>query len=297
MGWVFGSSSSRISALALCLVLCGGCAAHRVRGDFLDAGGVPLHYTVEGAGTPVVLVHGVAINADLNWRRTGIIRALARDYRVIAFDNRGHGRSGKPRGQQHYGAELVADVIRLMDHLDIDKAHLVGYSLGGFITLKALEEHPDRLLSAAPCGAGWERRDAEGLRRLEAIADAIESRGDYGPLLEEVGFRRRGLGRVKVFAINRYFRCINNEEIIADVLRSLSELEVSEEALRNNRVPVLSIVGDADPLKRGVDAMDGILGRHETVIIPRGTHYSTLNKRQLVSALKTFLEKHGDDGP
>lgn len=276
-------------------ILCTGCVTHRVHGEYLDAKGVSLHYTVEGEGTPVILVHGVAVNADLNWRRPGITRALAKNYQVISFDNRGHGRSDKPRGQEHYGLEMVEDVVRLMDHLDIEKAHVIGYSMGGFITLKLLTEHPDRLLSAAPCGAGWEHQDADGLRRLEAIANALESHGDYGPLLEEVGLRKKGFGRIQMFVMNRFFRCINDEQAVADVMRSLSELEVSEAELRANMVPVLSIAGDADPLKRGVDNMEGILANHEIVIIPRGTHYTALNKRQMISALRDFLERHNGE--
>ncbi len=274
------------------VLLCNGCVTHRVHGEYMDAKGVSLHYTVEGEGTPVILVHGVAVNADLNWRRPGITRALAKNYRVVSFDNRGHGLSDKPHGQQYYGLEMVEDVVRLMDHLGIDKAHVIGYSMGGFITLKLLTEHPDRLLSAAPCGAGWEHRDEDGSRRMEAVASALEARGNYGPLLEEVGLRKKGFGRVQLFVMNRFFRSINDEQAVADVMRSLGELELAASDLRGNTVPVLSIVGDVDPLKRGVDNMAGVLANHEIVIVPGGTHYTTLNKRRMISALRDFLERH-----
>lgn len=287
----------RTYGLLVCLAACSGCVSHRAAGGYFNAKGVPIHYTVEGAGEPVILVHGVAVNANLNWRRPGIVRALAKDYQVICFDNRGHGRSGKPHGQRYYGGEMVEDVVRLMDHLHIQKAHVAGYSLGGFITLKLAAAHPDRLLSAAPCGAGWERRDTEGMQRLERIASAIESKGDYGPLLAEVGLRRKGFGRIKVFAMNRFFEYINDDKVIADVMRCLPELEVTEAELRANRVPVLSIVGAADPLKRGVDDMKGVMANQEIVVVPRGTHYTTLNKREMVSALRDFLKRHGADAP
>lgn len=282
--------------LFVCM-LCSGCVTHCVHGKYMNANGIPLYYTVEGEGTPVFLVHGVAATADLNWRRPGITRALAKDHQVISFDNRGHGRSGKPHGQQYYGREMVEDVVRLMDHLNIEKAHVIGYSMGGLITLKLLTLYPDRLLSAAPCGAGWEQRDADGQRRLEAIAVALESHGDYGPLLEEIGMRKKGFGRVKVFVMNRFFRCINDEQVIADIIRSLPELEVSESDLRRNTVPVLSIAGSKDPLKRGIDKMSGVLACHEMVIIPGGTHYSTLNKRQMRSALRDFIHRHDPETP
>ncbi len=288
MKWIYKIHTYWAGVFLLFVTLCGGCATHR---EFFDSGGVPLSYTVEGQGEPVILIHGVAVNADLNWRFPGIIRALAKDYRVVSFDNRGHGRSGKPHGKQSYGSEMVEDVVRLMDHLNIGKAHVVGYSMGGFITLKLLAAHPERLISAAPCGAGWEHRDKEGMQRLEGIAEALETRGDYGPLLEETGIEKKGLGRVKAFVMNRFLNCVNDEKVMADVMRSLPGLEVKASDLQRNRIPVLSIVGEVDPLKRGVHNMEGVLANHEVVIVPRGSHYSTLNKREMVSVLRDFLQR------
>jgi pimeloyl-ACP methyl ester carboxylesterase len=296
MYWPRGLIHHKAPCLLLCLMVSAGCVTHR--GEFFDADGVPLHYRVKGQGDPVILVHGIAVNARLNWGYPGITRALARDYQVVTFDNRGHGRSGKPHGPENYGVEMVEDVVRLMDHLGLEKAHVVGYSMGGFITLKLLTAHPDRLLSAAPCGAGWERRDTDGMRRLDEIARAIETNADYGPLLREVGLERKGFGRVKVFAVSKYFGHINENQAIADVVKSLPELEVSEAELRANQVPVLSIVGSVDPLKRGVDDMIGVLAHHEVVVVRRGSHYTTLNKRAMIEALRTFLWKHrsGESG-
>lgn len=128
---------------------------HRVEGEYFDSNGVRIHYTVEGQGEPVILVHGVAANADLNWRRPGVIRALSKDFKVVAFDLRGHGLSDKPHEVEKYGIQMVDDIVRLMDHLHIEKAHVAGYSLGGFLLLKLLATHPDRVASAAICAAGW----------------------------------------------------------------------------------------------------------------------------------------------
>ena len=81
---------------------------HRVEGSFVVLEGVPIHYTTEGEGEPVVLLHGFAVNADLNWRLVGITERLATEFRVIAVDQRGHGLSGKPHEPASYGMELVA---------------------------------------------------------------------------------------------------------------------------------------------------------------------------------------------
>ena len=92
-----------------------GTAAGRAESGFFDSKGVKLHYTVEGQGEPVLLIHGFAVNDQLNWVIPGIVKALAKDYRVITYDNRGHGRSGKPHEAKHYGLEMIEDVVRLLD--------------------------------------------------------------------------------------------------------------------------------------------------------------------------------------
>ena len=124
-----------------------------VKGDSFDSDGVAINYFEQGGGTPVILVHGLGINAQANWMATGVFQRLAKHYRVIALDLRGHGLSGKPHEPEQYGPKMAEDIVRLMDHLRIEKAHVMGYSLGGFVVLKLIALHPERLLSAAPCGA------------------------------------------------------------------------------------------------------------------------------------------------
>jgi pimeloyl-ACP methyl ester carboxylesterase len=129
--------------------------ADRLTGHTLNAGGVKLWYCVQGKGQPVVLIHGWLSSAGLNWVLPGTSGLLARDYRVIAVDVRGHGFSDKPTTEEDYGAELVEDVVRLLDHLQIKKAHIIGYSMGGIIAAKFIVKHPDRVLSGALGGMGW----------------------------------------------------------------------------------------------------------------------------------------------
>jgi pimeloyl-ACP methyl ester carboxylesterase len=78
-------------------------------------------------GEPVVLIHGFASNIEAQW--TPVIGALKKDYKVIAMDIRACGGSGKPHDSKKYGIEMMNDVARLLDHLKIDKAHIVGYSV------------------------------------------------------------------------------------------------------------------------------------------------------------------------
>lgn len=148
------------------------------KGAFFEVNGVRLYYVEAGQGTPVILVHGLAAEHVGNWMLPRVFQRLSKKYRVIALDIRGHGKSDRPYDPAQYGLEMVDDVVRLMDHLEIAKAHVVGYSLGGFITLKLALKHPQRLLSAAPCGAGWTANPVEELKLLYNLSeDLAQGRG------------------------------------------------------------------------------------------------------------------------
>lgn len=276
-----------LAAGALC-----GCMSTGPRGESFDAHGTPIHYAVEGQGDPVILIHGVAANTYLNWRQPGIIAALAQDHQVITFDCRGHGQSGKPHGPNRYGTEMVEDVIRLMDHLGIQKAHVAGYSMGGFIALKLAVMHPDRLKTVMPCGAGWERMSIERITTLRGISHEIGLQDNYAPLLAEVGVSQKGLGRIQTRLVNSVFRHINDDRAVASVMECLPDLAVDEDQLRANTVPCLSIVGECDPLKSGVDAMNGVMANHSVLVIPGGDHYSTLWKNAFREGMRAFLKQH-----
>ena len=128
--------------------------------QFFDAKGVKIHFLIEGTGEPVVLIHGLDSSARINWQMPGTIDALAKDHQVIAIDLPGYGESDKPDDPAAYGEQWIDDVILLLDHLNIRKAHIVGYSMGGMIALKLIAEHPERVISGTLGGAGWLREDS-----------------------------------------------------------------------------------------------------------------------------------------
>jgi pimeloyl-ACP methyl ester carboxylesterase len=150
-----------------CLALATGAAALRAD-DFLS-NGVKIHYEIAGQGEPVILIHGLASSARINWDMPGVTARLAKNFQVITLDNRGHGQSDKPEGEDQYGLEMVEDVVRLMDHLHIQKARLVGYSLGGMIAMKLLTLHPDRVKSVVLGGMGWLKAGGGVQRFWEAL--------------------------------------------------------------------------------------------------------------------------------
>jgi pimeloyl-ACP methyl ester carboxylesterase len=177
--------------LIVFLLLNEGCAIFCTqKGEFIHDT-ISLHYTEKGKGEPVILIHGILVNSDLNWRLPGIKRQLSKNFHVIAFDLRGHGKSDKPHGVEMYGLNLVEDVCRVMDNLNIEKAHIVGYSLGGFIALKFATLHPERCYSVTVGGAGWEKATEEKLNRFRNIYTAIRNERDCAPLLELVGMKKQ----------------------------------------------------------------------------------------------------------
>src|SRR5947209_293358 len=95
-------------------------------------GAVEIAYLDEGEGEPIVLVHGFASTASVNWVYPTWVSELRKDgRRVIALDNRGHGESSKLYDPVQYAiAAMAGDVVALMDHLEIARADIMGYSLG-----------------------------------------------------------------------------------------------------------------------------------------------------------------------
>ena len=135
---------------------------------FTTSDGIKIHFMRIGdEGSHVVLIHGYTGSAEGNWFRNGIAEALSKNHRVVAIDCRNHGRSDKPTPR---GSGRAEDVIEMMDHLKIDKAHIHGYSMGGGITGRLLASDPERFITASFGGSGFRETD-ETLRAQAAAMD------------------------------------------------------------------------------------------------------------------------------
>lgn len=148
-------------AFALCLGTAASTALAAAKPShefFTTKDGVKIHYMVLGKGTPVVLIHGYTGSAEGNWFRNGIAEALAKNHKVVALDCRNHGKSDKP---QPGGPGRAEDVVELIDHLKIPKAHFHGYSMGGGIVGRLMALIPERFLSAGFGGSGIQEADPE----------------------------------------------------------------------------------------------------------------------------------------
>jgi pimeloyl-ACP methyl ester carboxylesterase len=257
---------------------------------FFDSDGVRLHYTVQGAGEPVLLIHGYTANIAINWAAPGVIKALADNYQVIALDMRGHGQSAKPHDPSMYGHQMVEDAIRLMDHLNLSKVHVVGYSMGGFITSALITEHPDRFMTATMGGAGFGAPANDAM--LTQLAESLEQGEGIGPLI--IALTPPGqepMPPQQIEATNKMLLSFNDPLALAAVARG-GLPQVSEAKIRANKVPTLALIGELDPLKAGVDQLQAMMPHLKVVVIPGATHLTAFASPVFIENLKSFLAEH-----
>ena len=222
---------------------------------FFDSGGARIRYVDTGQGAPVLLVHGFTGTIERAWVNTGVLPDLARDHRVIALDLRGHGRSDKPHDPKAYD-EIGLDVIRLMDHVGVERAHVVGYSLGGIVVIKLLTTHPQRFLSAVLGGAAHRRsRSAASDRAAEAAAAEIEA-GIYRALIVSTAPTDEPPPTEEAIrARSREIAASADVRAHAALMRARRALLVADAEIAALRVPSLAVVGAADPALPRVEAM------------------------------------------
>lgn len=224
-----------------------------------NSNGVKIAYFTQGKGEPVVLIHGWLSSAGINWALPGVSGLLAKDFQVIALDVRGHGLSDKPTKEEAYGPELVEDVARLLDHLKISKAHIVGYSMGGIIAGNFMVKHPDRVLSGTLTGMGW----------LQA--------GGVGQL----GFAQIGKNEA-------------NAPAATVCGRSLAKLALTEAELKSIRAPVTVVVGAKDDLikKLYVEPLEKVRKDWPVTEIKDGDHLTTIAQPSFKEAIAGWLKKN-----
>lgn len=240
---------------------------------YFDSAGVRLRYMDVGAGTPVLLIHGFTADLERSWIETGILPDLARDYRVIAFDLRGHGMSDKPHEPRAY-EDVGVDAVRLMDHLKIHKAHVVGYSLGGIIAAKLLAIYPERFLSAVLGGAAYRRSQSERSdREADAAAREIEQTGIYRALVISTWpTDEPPPGEDAIAKRSREIAALSDLKAHAALMRARRALIVTDQEISSVSVPALAVVGAADPAVARVKAMQAVWPGLEVEVVPGAAH-------------------------
>jgi len=242
-------------------------------------GDVEIAYLDEGEGDPILLVHGFASTKNVNWVYPTWVSELRKNgRRVIAFDNRGHGDSGKLYDAAAYEIAIMAgDIIALMDHLSLERADVMGYSLGSRMTAVLVRQAPQRLRSAIFGGIGIGL--IEGGGPGENVAAALEA-----PSLDDV-----------IDPVGRTFRAFadqtrSDRRALAACLRGSRRLMTREEAAGIS-VPVLIAVGTTDEIAGSADALGKIIPGAEVLHIPNRDHMRAVGDKVYKAGVLDFLSR------
>lgn len=241
--------------------------------------GIEIAYFDEGEGDPIVLVHGFGSNVAVNWRSTGWIDALTRSgRRVVAFDNRGHGASGKTYDPADYRpARMAQDAANLMDHLEIGRADVMGYSMGGRIAVILALERQERVRSLVVGGMGTAL--VEGMGGEERIAAALEARS-LDAVADEIGRVYRKFAEQTGADLRALAACIRG-----------SRERVPAERLSELRVPVLVAVGTRDAVAGSAAGLARLIPGAEALDIPNREHLPATGDKIFKACVLEFLAK------
>ena len=241
--------------------------------------GIEIAYLDEGEGDPIVLIHGFGSNVAVNWRSTGWIDTLTRSgRRVVAFDNRGHGASGKSYDPEDYRpGRMAQDAANLMDYLEIGRGDVMGYSMGGRIAVFLALERRERVRSLVIGGMGTAL--VEGMGGEERIAAALEA-----PSLDRV---TDATGRVY-----RKFAEQTGADLgaLAACIRGSRE-RVPAERLAELGVPVLVAVGTRDAVAGSATGLARLIPGAEALDIPNREHLPATGDKIFKTGVLEFLAK------
>jgi pimeloyl-ACP methyl ester carboxylesterase len=242
-------------------------------------GDVEIAYLDEGEGDPILLVHGFASTKNVNWVYPTWVSELKKNgRRVIALDNRGHGDSAKLYDPEKYHISIMAgDVSALLDHLGIERADVMGYSLGSRMTAWLARYQPQRLRSTIFGGIGIGL--IEGGGPGENVAEALEA-----PALEDV-----------TDPVGRTFRAFadqtrSDRRALAACLRGSRGLMTKEEAAAIS-VPVLIAVGTADEIAGSARALEKIIPGSQVLDIPDRDHMRAVGDKVYKTGVLDFLSQ------
>ena len=225
-----------------------------------------------------MLVHGFASNKEVNWVQPGWVSTLMRDNRrVIALDNRGHGQSSKLYDPADYHTDLMAgDVAALIEHLGLERADVMGYSLGARISAVLAVRHPERVRSLVLGGAGIALIHGAGLD--PNVAEALEA-----PSIDNV-----------TDPTGRAFRLFA-EQTKSDLKALAACLRGSRQALTREdmaaiRVPTLVAVGTKDDIAGSPHELAGLIPHGRALDIPNRDHMLAVGDKVYKAAVLDFLQ-------
>jgi len=242
-----------------------------------QSGDVRIAFIAEGAGPPVLLIHGFASCVSTNWVEPGWVSLLVgRGFRVVAFDNRGHGESAKLYDPALYGAGLMAqDARRLLDHLGIARADVMGYSMGARIAAFLALADRDRVRSAIFGGLGGNM--VRPMAGTGPIARALEASS-----IEEV--KNPTARTFRAFAE----KTGGDLKALAACIRGARE-PITREMVARLTCPVLVATGSEDVIGGSAEELAALIRGAEALVIPRRDHMLAVGDRVYKEGVLAFL--------
>lgn len=230
-----------------------------------------------GRGDPVLLIHGFASNHVVNWVNTLWVRTLSQaGYRVIALDNRGHGESEKLYDPAAYSSEAMGgDARRLLDHLGIGRADIMGYSMGARITAYLALDHADRVRSALFGGLGMHLVEGRGLP--SGIAEALEAPpGTPAPNPTAAAFRT--FAEQTKSDLRALAACMRGSR------QTLSRAEIAQ-----IEVPALVTVGTLDTVAGSAAGLAALMPNARALELPDRDHSTAVGAKPHRDGVLAFL--------
>jgi pimeloyl-ACP methyl ester carboxylesterase len=246
---------------------------------YVDVNGLHMYYEVTGEGTPLVLLHGGMMSIDLSW--ASLIPTLAQHYQVIGVEMQGHGRTNDIDREISPAAQ-ASDVVGLLDHLGVDRAHVMGHSMGGAVTLELAISHPDRVRSIVPISVSVRpegmHEDLTDPARM-ATSTRMPTQQDFADMKET------------------YARLSPHPEHFDEFMAALSTNQNdtkgwTDEQLAAITAPTLIVLGDHDfmTIVHGDLMLEKIPGA-QLMVLPGTTHMQATRRPDLlVPALAAFLD-------
>ena len=237
-------------------------------------------YLDAGDGAPIVLVHGFASTKETNWVAPGWITTLTRaGRRAIALDNRGHGASTKLYDPARYHTALMAEDVRaLMDHLRLERADLMGYSMGARTVAFVALAHPTRVRSLIIGGLG--ERLVGGVGLPETIADALEA-PSITQVTDPQGYAFRAFAQQTKSDLKALAACIRG-----------SRQTLSREEAGRIVAPTLVAVGTKDPIAGSPQKLAELMPNAVALGIPDRDHMLAVGDKVFKAGVLAFLEEH-----
>jgi pimeloyl-ACP methyl ester carboxylesterase len=243
-----------------------------------DHDGVSIAFLDRGEGEPVVLVHGFASNKEVNWVAPGWVSTLLHaGRRAVALDNRGHGHSTKLYDPQAYHTDrMVEDVAALLDHLGIERADLIGYSMGARVCAFFAAHRPERVRRVILGGLGGRLTDGVGLPEEIALALEAPSLADVN---DPIGRRFRAFAEQTKSDLRALAACIRGSRQV-----------LPEPEARRIRTPLLIAVGTRDDVAGSAQELAAVIPGAEVLDIPRRDHMLAVGDKVFKAGALAFLD-------